>query len=244
MKRESLEVLLGQGLSVEKIAKRFGKDPSTISYWMGKYGLQAVNRDKHVAKGGIEEERLVTLVGAGRTIAEIAEDVGLSKSTVRHWLRVYGLRTQNSRGRRSSAAAREGKADGSLTVLMCCERHGDVEFALEGRGYYRCKRCRTTAVVERRRRVKVMLVAEAGGKCAVCGYDRYVGALEFHHLEPSEKRHEVGSYGVTLSLDAARVEARKCVLLCSNCHAEVEAGLTAVPLQFRRQRPNKSLTPQ
>jgi transposase len=49
MKRESLEVLLGQGLSVEKIAKRFGKDPSTISYWMGKYGLQAVNRDKHVA---------------------------------------------------------------------------------------------------------------------------------------------------------------------------------------------------
>jgi transposase len=25
-------------------------------------------------------------------------------------------------------------------------------------------------------------------------------------------------------------EARKCILLCANCHAEVEAGITAVPL--------------
>jgi IS30 family transposase len=28
--KESLRVLLGQGLSVEKIAERFGKHPSTI----------------------------------------------------------------------------------------------------------------------------------------------------------------------------------------------------------------------
>ncbi|HVP02814.1 MAG TPA: hypothetical protein VMT10_09610 [Solirubrobacteraceae bacterium] len=26
-----------------------------------------------------------------------------------------------------------------------------------------------------------------------------------------------------------RAEARKCVLLCANCHAEVEAGETALP---------------
>jgi hypothetical protein len=29
-----------------------------------------------------------------------------------------------------------------------------------------------------------------------------------------------------------RAEASKCVLLCSNCHAEVEAGIAAVPLNF------------
>jgi transposase len=62
MNRESLELLLSQGLSIEKIAKRFGKRPSTVSYWMGKYGLTAVNRQKHAARGGIERERLEELV--------------------------------------------------------------------------------------------------------------------------------------------------------------------------------------
>jgi transposase/5-methylcytosine-specific restriction endonuclease McrA len=243
MDAESLRLLLGQGLSVEKIARRFGKDPSTISSWMGQYGLEAVNREKHAAKGGIDQERLEKLVGAGMTIAEIATDVGLSKGTVRHWLRVHGLRTLNTRGRRSSEVARRGKDDGFLSVLMSCEHHGEAEFALEGRGYYRCKQCRTTAVVRRRRRVKAILVTEAGGGCVLCGYDRYVGALEFHHIDPADKRREISGYGVTLSLDAVRAEALKCVLLCSNCHAEVEAGVTTVPLQFRRRLPNKALNP-
>src|ERR1700733_12246581 len=91
--KESLKVLLGQGLSVEKIAERFGKHPSTISYWMAKHGLEANHRQKHAAKGGIERERLEELVAAGMTIAEIAHEVELSKATVRHWLRQHGMRT-------------------------------------------------------------------------------------------------------------------------------------------------------
>ena len=103
------------------------------------------------------------------------------------------------------------------------------EFFLEGRGYYRCTRCRQEAVVRRRRKVKALLVAESGGKCQVCGYDRYVGALHFHHLDPSEKRFQLSFAGMTRSLEAMRTEARKCVLLCSNCHAEVEAELLSLP---------------
>jgi transposase len=231
MKKESLELLLAQGLSIEKIARRFGKDPSTISYWMGKFGLEAVNRDTHAGKGGIDQGRLEAMVQAGMTIAEIAADVGLSKGTVRHWLRVYGLRTQNTVGKRGSGAARQAKDGGLLSLLMVCRCHGETEFVLEGSGYYRCKQCRAKAVVRRRRKVKAILVTEAGGRCLVCGYDRYIGALGFHHLDPADKRHEISKYGVTLSLEAARAEARKCVLLCANCHAEVEAGVTAVPLE-------------
>jgi hypothetical protein len=77
--------------------------------------------------------------------------------------------------------------------------------------------------------MKAQLVEEAGGRCCICGYDRYVGALEFHHLDPGQKRHDVSKYGVTLSLAAARDEASKCVLLCSNCHAEVERGVSTLP---------------
>jgi hypothetical protein len=53
-----------------------------------------------------------------------------------------------------------------------------------------------------------------------------LGALHFHHLDPEDKVLPVSMAGVTLAIDFLRAEARKCVLLCSNCHAEVEAGIT------------------
>ena len=77
--------------------------------------------------------------------------------------------------------------------------------------------------------MKEILVAEAGGRCAVCGYDRHVGALQFHHRESSSKMFGLAARGATRSLDAARAEAEKCVLLCSNCHAEVEAAMVKLP---------------
>ena len=81
-------------------------------------------------------------------------------------------------------------------------------------------------------------MAEAGGRCCVCGYDRYLGALVFHHLDPGEKRLQISWNGVTQSLAALRAEAKKCALLCSNCHAEVEGGVAMVPLQFSSEGTN------
>jgi len=85
-------------------------------------------------------------------------------------------------------------------------------------------------VKEWRRRKKVQLVAERGGCCARCGYDRCLGALHFHHVDPATKRFGIAALGVARSLERARIEAAKRVLLCSNCHAEVEAGVT--PLTY------------
>jgi transposase len=208
MEKQSLESLLGQGVSVEQIAKRFGKDPSTVSYWMKKYGLVSPYREKHAAKGGIEKGRLEALVGAGMTIAEIADAIGRSKATVRHWMRRYGLRTGRARGRRPAELARANKEAGRLTVTMTCTRHGETEFLLEGRGYYRCKRCRSASVVRHRQKVKTTLVEDAGGACLICGYSRNLKALQFHHIDPAEKRLELSGQGVTYSLEVLRQEAR------------------------------------
>jgi transposase len=228
MDRESLERLLAQGLSLEEIGRRFRKHPSTISYWLKKYGLKAVHREKHAARGGIPRERLEGLVELGRTHREMAAELGVSLGTVQYWVTRFGLRGAAG-GRR--AKRRNARESGRLVIQDDCTRHGWTDFFLEGRGFYRCKRCRQERVVARRKRLKEILVAEAGGCCALCGYDRHIGALQFHHLDRGEKRFSLGERGLTRSLERCRQEATKCVLLCGNCHAEVEAGLVNRPLQ-------------
>ncbi len=235
MDKRSLKLLLDRGVSVEAIARRFDRHPSTVSYWMRKYGLVSPYREKHAAKGGIERDQLETLIAEGMTIGQIAEVVRRSKTTVRHWMRRYGLRTRNAMGARPAALVRAAKEAGLLTVTMTCARHGEAEFQLEGRGYYRCKRCRSESVVRHRQKMKLTLVHEAGGACVVCGYSRNPKALQFHHLDPADKRLALSGQGVTYSLEVLRREARKCALLCANCHAEVEDGQVSLPLEWAPQ---------
>jgi transposase len=240
MDEDSLRLLLGQGISVEQIARRFNRDPSTVSYWMAKYELEAPNREKYAARGGIDRERLEELVVGGMTVAEIANEVGLSKSTVRHWLGKHGLHTSRRRGPRVRAAAEEARAAGLVTTPLECPNHGHGEFVIDARGCYRCRRCRSEAVSRRRRAVKVTLVAEAGGRCVICGYERCHAALAFHHLDGSDKRMTISAQGMGVAIETLRAEARKCVLLCHNCHAEVEHGAAALPIQLHRLTPEES----
>lgn len=232
-----MEQLLDQGLSLTAIGQRFGRHESTVAYWVEKHGLEAARQDRHAARGGLERAELERLVDGGASIAQIAEVVERSKATVRHWLMRYGLKTQGSVGRRPREHTTAAKEAGLATVTMRCRRHGETDFSISGRGYYRCKRCRSEAVVRRRKKMKTILVEEAGGVCCICGYGRNMRALHFHHVEPSQKRHEINAKGVALALETLRAEARKCVLLCSNCHAEVEDGMTSVPADARAGSP-------
>lgn len=222
VEKEMLEECLAEGLSLEAIGKRTGKHESTVSYWLQKHGLQASKADRHTAKGALPKAELERLLRLGMSLREIANEVDRSLATVRHWMRKYQLKASP---RRHSVPG-----DGRRQTTLSCRRHGMTTFVLEGRGSYRCKRCRVEATVRRRHLLKRILVEEAGGKCILCGYSRCDRALEFHHLDPEAKQFELRYRGLTRSLAALRAEASKCVLLCSNCHAEVEAGIATVPL--------------
>ena len=221
MEREALEQLLGRRLSLAEIGRRVGVHESTVSYWAKRHGLEAVDRDRSAARGGLARERLETFVHAGMSIAQIAEAVDRSKATVRHWLSEYGLRTCRAERRRIMAS-------GAWRLTLECHRHGMTQFQRRGKGGYRCLRCRSEAVARRRRRVKEILVGEAGGACQACGYNRCLAALEFHHRDPADKRFALSHRGVARSLAKARAEATKCVLLCSNCHVEIEMGVRSL----------------
>lgn len=115
-------------------------------------------------------------------------------------------------------------------VNKLCKTHGLTEFVLEGRGYYRCKQCRSENVHRTRKLNKITLVQEHGGCCVICGYNKYIGALQFHHLDPSLKSFGLAHKGRTLGIKSLRDEAKKCILLCANCHSEVEGGITKIPV--------------
>ncbi len=113
-----------------------------------------------------------------------------------------------------------------------CKRHGLTEFAHYSRGpagrAWRCKRCVGEAVTRRKQLIKRLLVEEAGGCCAVCGYDRCVVTLTFHHVDRSLKSFSMSMH-TTKALAAYREELQKCVLVCANCHGEIEAGMITSP---------------
>jgi transposase len=226
MTKEELEGYLAEGLSLEQIGERLGRDPSTVSHHLRKYGLTAVGHAAHAPNQKVDPAELQRLIESGATVREAATRFGCGYSTVRYWIKKLGLETARmSRLRASQTAIEEGKT----RVVLTCPKHGEITFFRRADGNYRCSKCRTDSVTEWRRRVKLKLIERAGGRCVVCGYDAHPSALHFHHLDPGEKEFLLSRNGVTRSFTEAAAEADKCALLCANCHAEVEAGFTVLP---------------
>ncbi|AGR47851.1 putative HNH endonuclease [Sinorhizobium phage phiM7] len=74
------------------------------------------------------------------------------------------------------------------------------------------------------------MVQAMGGKCQICSYDKSNNVLEFHHLDPSQKDFSFGKARASpVSWSTTVNELKKCILLCSNCHREVHAGVTSIP---------------
>lgn len=85
-----------------------------------------------------------------------------------------------------------------------------------------------TRVKRWRQRAKEWLIEWAGGSCQACGYSRCHRNLSFHHVYDKKavvSRMIVTTMAFRLILD----EAKKCVLLCHNCHGEVHERIIDCP---------------
>lgn len=84
-----------------------------------------------------------------------------------------------------------------------------------------CKMCNKDNKARMRELVKRQCLEYKGGaKCALCGYSKFIGALDFHHLDPTQK--EFGFAKLTKFNGRVKKELDKCIVLCANCHREVE----------------------
>ena len=77
-------------------------------------------------------------------------------------------------------------------------------------------------VVNYRIRIKTALVGAFDNKCQLCGKTYPQSVFEFHHLNPSQKSFGLACGTTTRAkADYAR-EAKKCVMVCANCHRLIE----------------------
>lgn len=60
-------------------------------------------------------------------------------------------------------------------------------------------------------------------KCLLCKESEPV-VLDLHHLDASEKEDNPSSL-ISYSTEKLKEEIRKCVVVCSNCHRKIHAGL-------------------
>ena len=92
-------------------------------------------------------------------------------------------------------------------MIRECKRHGETEFEKNGSGK------------DGKQQSKFLDL-----KCQRCGYDKTFAALDFHHV--GEKKFMIGKYfSYACSEENKKIvneELEKCVILCANCHREIE----------------------
>lgn len=76
------------------------------------------------------------------------------------------------------------------------------------------------------------LVAQFGGKCQQCGYDRCLRALQFHHVDASEKSEWSGVRGNASNAEVA-AHPERFELLCANCHFERHDAIDSASGHYR-----------
>jgi DNA-binding CsgD family transcriptional regulator len=172
------------------------------------------------------KEKILELRRKGLTIDEIVNEVGCAKSTISYHINNNGLGVKkitkelvvkmNEYYLEHTKDETANKFDVSpATVTKYCNNKR-VFLTDEDR-----KKNAVISVVKRRQKIKELSVDYKGGCCERCGYDKYIGALEFHHLDPTKKDFNVSKKGHCTSWEKVKKELDKCILVCANCHREV-----------------------
>ena len=180
------------------------------------------------------KEKILELRRNGKSIKQIAKELNCAKSTVSYHCNKAGLGGDGI----NRKILTEYEIDkikelyiNFITKNVLAEEFGvsvyEVEKHIKGlKRYSRFdesltkKQKQVIVVTEKRRKLKEMAIEYKGGKCEKCGYDKCKSALEFHHLDPTQKDFGVGS-GHTRSWDKIKKELNKCIMVCSNCHREI-----------------------
>ena len=159
----------------------------------------------------MDNNTLKQYTSQGFSSRKIAELLSISQTTVRYWLKKHKLTTK---GTNCKVCNKElTKTQSSYCSSKCKGKY--FQTPENNANSYRKQK-------ERALDRKKQLVDSKGGCCEICGYKKNYSALQFHHLDPSQKEKNLDSRKISNSTwEWCLKEAEKCQLLCANCHAEI-----------------------
>ena len=156
----------------------------------------------------MDKNKLQQYIDLNYSTRKIAELENSSQTNVRHWLKKYNLKTSL-------------KPYNSVEYSCDCGETNPENFY--GHSKKTCSKCHNLKTGKTGKNNRLFAVNYLGGKCKACGYDKYTGSLDIHHIDPKIKDK---NFSCMRGWCKERIlnEIKNCVLLCRNCHAEVHAG--------------------
>ena len=82
----------------------------------------------------------------------------------------------------------------------------------------------STNVINYRKKLKSALVYAFGSKCCCCQHSFEDELYDFHHKNPKEKSFAIGNARTSHTKQEILDEAKKCCMVCANCHRRIEYG--------------------
>jgi transposase len=204
MIKDEIRVLREQGYSQRQIVSMLGTSMATIS---------AAKSNPVPSPLGLE---VIRLRKEGKSYEEIQKLTKASKSTISKWC---------------------GTLPGESEVIKRNTKKvldSRINAASEAKKREKVKNCPSDDVYRnwkrqiRKKRLDY-LRGIFGDRCQVCGYDRSQRALNFHHVDEGAKQFNISGVKAESRMERLLTEVSKCVLVCTNCHAEIHDGITRPP---------------
>ena len=173
----------------------------------------------------MDKDLLQNYINNNYSISQISKLTNKARTTIRYWLKKFNLKTNNL-SFAEGYSLKERIIENGIEYKICpkcnIKKILSTDFYVKKEKYSHawCKCCNNIYTTKIQQQKKKEAIDYKGGKCIKCGYNKYDGALDFHHLDPSKKDFSI-SKRKNCSLETIKSELDKCILLCRNCHAEL-----------------------
>ena len=174
------------------------------------------------------KKELEKLLNQGKSMNQISKETNKSLTTIRYWCKKYNLTSFH----RQFKFLEKKKIGSERKCPKCKKILPSTQFykrrGIENSSTY-CKICTSKQTLERIHNLKKEMIKYKGNSCVICGYQKCMGALEFHHTNPKEKDFNLSRIKRYSFNENIKKELDKCVLVCANCHREIHSKLVVPP---------------